>query len=299
MSELGNFLRQAREEKKVSLDQLQEITKIRKRYLEAIEQGEYGILPGQFYARAFVKSYAEAIGLSAENVFEQFSADLPEVPKAPVVESLSKRKTKEVRATSPKIGKWISRVVFYSFIVLVVALFYLAALKYLEPSGNQTVENDPSTPNISSSGNIGKENPDATPNEQSQNQNSAQQKQQPSPEEKAVEENTVQEPTLTKVETTPKKTTFELTNAQKMELVLQATNGPIWYQLTDIKTNQTIDTAQLAKGTEKQWDVSSNKQVRFKFGNTKAFTLLVNGKPVDLSHVEKPLNIHYVEFLMK
>lgn len=71
LSELGQFLKQARVEKNISIEEIQEITKIRKRYLEAIENGEYDVLPGQFYARAFIKSYSEAIGLNAEDVLQQ------------------------------------------------------------------------------------------------------------------------------------------------------------------------------------------------------------------------------------
>lgn len=63
MSDLGYILRKTRLERKISLDDLQEVTKIRKRYLEAIEEGNYKVLPGSFYVRAFIKSYAEAVGL--------------------------------------------------------------------------------------------------------------------------------------------------------------------------------------------------------------------------------------------
>lgn len=58
MSELGQVLQRAREEKGITLDDIQRITKIQRRYLEAIERGHFHVLPGHFYARAFIKSYA-------------------------------------------------------------------------------------------------------------------------------------------------------------------------------------------------------------------------------------------------
>ncbi|WP_139037439.1 helix-turn-helix domain-containing protein, partial [Bacillus pumilus] len=62
MTELGKRLVEAREEKGMSLEDLQTVTKIQKRYLLAIEQGNYDIIPGKFYVRAFIKQYAEAVG---------------------------------------------------------------------------------------------------------------------------------------------------------------------------------------------------------------------------------------------
>ncbi len=71
MTELGNRLKEAREEKGMSLDDLQAATKIQKRYLTALEEGNYDIIPGKFYVRAFIKQYAEAVGLDSELLFEE------------------------------------------------------------------------------------------------------------------------------------------------------------------------------------------------------------------------------------
>ncbi|WP_021878656.1 RodZ family helix-turn-helix domain-containing protein, partial [Paenibacillus sp. P22] len=86
MSELGQTLRTAREEMGLSLDQVQEMTKIRKHYLTAIEEGNYAALPGSFYARAFVKNYAEAVGLNADELLNYYKNELPAAPAASAVE---------------------------------------------------------------------------------------------------------------------------------------------------------------------------------------------------------------------
>src|SRR5690625_1769033 len=75
--EIGEKLKEAREAKSISLDSLQETTKIQKRYLIAIEQGNLHILPGKFYARAFIKEYAIAVGLDPDELLEGHKDEVP------------------------------------------------------------------------------------------------------------------------------------------------------------------------------------------------------------------------------
>ncbi len=85
LTELGDKLKQARREKGLSLDDLQQVTKIQKRYLVAIEEGNYAVMPGKFYARAFIKQYAEAVGLDSATLFDEFESEVPETPQQEVV----------------------------------------------------------------------------------------------------------------------------------------------------------------------------------------------------------------------
>ena len=76
MSELGTRLREARVEKGYTLNTLQQMTKIQKKYLQAIEDGQYEEVPGNFYVRAFVKQYADMVGLNGEDLLEEFQEEL-------------------------------------------------------------------------------------------------------------------------------------------------------------------------------------------------------------------------------
>lgn len=78
LAELGNRLKEARMAKGYSLEDLQEITKIQKRYLSAIEEGNFSVMPGAFYVRAFIKQYAEAVGLDANEILETYKNEIPE-----------------------------------------------------------------------------------------------------------------------------------------------------------------------------------------------------------------------------
>ncbi|NLE75532.1 MAG: helix-turn-helix domain-containing protein [Chloroflexi bacterium] len=63
---LGTRLRQAREAKSVSLAEAEDVTRIRRVYLEALETDRYDALPGASFVRGFVRNYAQYLGLNPE-----------------------------------------------------------------------------------------------------------------------------------------------------------------------------------------------------------------------------------------
>lgn len=69
---IGEALRKARVEKGYSLEFLEEATKIRAKYLEALENEKFDVLPGQVYAKAFLRTYAKFLGLDMEEIIREF-----------------------------------------------------------------------------------------------------------------------------------------------------------------------------------------------------------------------------------
>jgi cytoskeletal protein RodZ len=72
MKEIGAKLRAARETKKISLEEIQAQTKIRRRFLEAIESGDWDVIPGEIYLRGFICSYAELVGLDGAELLREY-----------------------------------------------------------------------------------------------------------------------------------------------------------------------------------------------------------------------------------
>lgn len=83
MSELGEILRSARLKKGIALDDVADATRIKLAYLEALEDGEYSLLPGPAYVTGFLRTYARYLGLHPEDVVEEFYAAQP-VPQPSV-----------------------------------------------------------------------------------------------------------------------------------------------------------------------------------------------------------------------
>lgn len=72
---VGNKLHEARTRRKLSLQEVEEATKIRGRYLQAIEHDEWDQLPGDTYARAFIRTYGRLVGLDGDRLAEEQRRD--------------------------------------------------------------------------------------------------------------------------------------------------------------------------------------------------------------------------------
>ena len=79
----GPRLRQERERQQISLQAIAESTKISRSLLEALERDDVSRWPTGIFRRAFVRSYAQAIGLDADEIVREFSERFPDPAGAP------------------------------------------------------------------------------------------------------------------------------------------------------------------------------------------------------------------------
>jgi cytoskeleton protein RodZ len=74
MFEIGPALREARERRGLAFSQIEEATAIRTRYLRALEDERFGVLPGPTYAKGFLRAYAEYLGLDGQLFIDEFNS---------------------------------------------------------------------------------------------------------------------------------------------------------------------------------------------------------------------------------
>src|SRR5439155_13133190 len=72
MPEIGATLRDARMRQHIDISEIEARTKIRAKYLRALENEEWDLLPGPTYVKSFLRTYAEALGLDARMVLEEY-----------------------------------------------------------------------------------------------------------------------------------------------------------------------------------------------------------------------------------
>jgi cytoskeletal protein RodZ len=73
MFDIGSSLREARLRQKLDFPELEERTKIRPKYLRALEDERFDILPAPTYVRGFLRSYAEALGLDGQPFVDEYN----------------------------------------------------------------------------------------------------------------------------------------------------------------------------------------------------------------------------------
>lgn len=78
MIRVGTKLRETRLKKRLTLADVSQNTKIRKEFLEAIEEGDYAKLPSASYAQGFVRNYASFLGLPEQETLALFRREFDE-----------------------------------------------------------------------------------------------------------------------------------------------------------------------------------------------------------------------------
>ena len=74
MFDIGSSLREARARQGLDFPELEGITKIRPKYLRALEDEQFDILPAPTYVRGFLRSYAEALGLDGQPFVDEYNS---------------------------------------------------------------------------------------------------------------------------------------------------------------------------------------------------------------------------------
>jgi transcriptional regulator with XRE-family HTH domain len=72
MPDIGRTLREARMRARIDISELEAETKIRAKYLRALENEEWDLLPGPTYVKSFLRSYADALGLDGRMLVEEY-----------------------------------------------------------------------------------------------------------------------------------------------------------------------------------------------------------------------------------
>jgi len=100
MPEIGDQLRETRMRNRIDITEVEAATKIRAKYLRALENEEWDLLPGPTFVKTFLRTYADYLGLDARNLVEEYRAryERPAVQElAPFGTSLGGRRAQRER----------------------------------------------------------------------------------------------------------------------------------------------------------------------------------------------------------
>ncbi|EEM40383.1 Transcriptional regulator [Bacillus thuringiensis serovar sotto str. T04001] len=271
VTELGQKLKEAREAKGLSIDQLHEITKIQKRHLVAIEEGNYDVLPGAFYARAFIKQYADAVGLNGEELLVEHQSTIPQSERREVPQVSTGQKTQETmqKSSSWPVADHMPKILV-ALLVIAVGVVIWFVFQALTGKDDEKV---PSAQSEKIEVQKAKDSPLDTKKAEEPKKEEPK-KEEPKKEEQPAPPTGQQEVKV--VGTTGKVSTLEIHNNKTLELEISA-KGASYVDVKDDAGNEILNTTVQSGQTEKR-DVSTLKEVRLNIGSAPNVEIKLNGQ---------------------
>lgn len=266
LNEIGEKLKEARKAKGYTLDDLQQMTKIQKRYLIAIEEGNYDVMPGKFYARAFIKQYADTVGLNGDQLLEEYTDAVPHTHDEEYVEKVSTDQTRSGKNTEnvflTKVQDYLPTILIGLLAVAIVAAIYFAVIKTNDQGNEDMITKESEQIAVSSAGSISEE--------ESVKESS----------ETALSEESKEAQGIEMLSSNGSTTTYSVTGTSEgSTLILTASGGDSWVSVEGDGT--TIDAQLITDGSNLETEIpDGTSSLVVIIGNAPATKVNFNGKDV-------------------
>ncbi|MFS0751780.1 helix-turn-helix domain-containing protein [Oceanobacillus sp. 1P07AA] len=301
--DVGAKLKEARLSSGVSLDSLQETTKIQKRYLVAIEEGNLHILPGKFYARAFIKEYAMAVGLDPNELLEEHREELPSTEEENVQYTRIQRTRRENNSNDK--GSRISSIIPSIIVVLLVIGIIIVAWLFIR-ANSSTDATDPSEEpqenNVIIEDGADDSNNETGEGTAEENNEESEGSSEDNAEDNESEEGTSEDLSVEVIEegtgASPNSVIGVSNYGDEVTVSVDSTgDGESWLEVTSGSGESLYSSVFNADASPQEWDASEFESISLNVGNAPAVTISINGTeieyPVDTSTVHQKLEIQF------
>jgi cytoskeletal protein RodZ len=117
--EIGNSLREARLRQGLEIPRIESDTKIRGKYLRALEEEQFELLPGDTYVKGFLRTYADYLGLDGQLYLDEFNSRFAAVEEVPFAQSTSPKRRQRRRVESNLVVVALAAIVAVTVLVVV------------------------------------------------------------------------------------------------------------------------------------------------------------------------------------
>ncbi|MFJ7939888.1 RodZ domain-containing protein [Peribacillus sp. NPDC096622] len=291
LTELGNRLKEAREAKGLSLEDLQELTKIQKRYLIGIEEGNYSMMPGKFYVRAFIKQYCEAVGLDSEEIFEQYKSEIPSVYSEELPEQLSRvQSRKTIPAGDSKVVEMLPKILAAVLVIGAAVLIWVLVLNYMSNPDNDDKKDAKQSDVVdyNKSEDFNKEEKNA---DQKQNEEKSDSSDKKTEDDTAVKEEK-KEQNLAVTSSNGKNSTYELKNTDTFKLKVTSKGSP-WVGIKNGE-GKLLFQGTIEKDKSQEIDFTNEKEAVINIGRAYETEIYVNDEKLEYSISPTEVNTQLV-----
>jgi cytoskeleton protein RodZ len=117
--EIGNSLREARLRQGLEIPRVESDTKIRGKYLRALEDEEFEVLPGDTYVKGFLRTYADYLGLEGQLYLDEYNSRFAAADEVPFAQSTTPSRPKRRRVESNLVVVALAAIVAVTVLVVV------------------------------------------------------------------------------------------------------------------------------------------------------------------------------------
>lgn len=279
---IGTRLKEAREEKGLSLESLQETTKIQKRYLRAIEEENFSILPGKFYARAFIKEYAVAVNLNVDELFEEYKDDLPQPEEHTSTQYTRIQRTRKENSLT-KNSALFSIIPTIIVVLLIIGVFFAVwFFMFKSPPNNEEVNQVEEKDDNAIIRNGNDDENESNNNGEEDNEDVTEEDNLDTEEEgDELELNIIEDDLTEKPETV-----FELNNVTDDLTLTLESSGETWLEVVNNEDEQLFYGILSESDSPMEIDISNEKEIYFSVGNASVLDITFND--LDLEYPEDP-----------
>jgi cytoskeleton protein RodZ len=136
VADIGTTLREARMRARIDISEVETRTKIRAKYLRAIENEEWDLLPGPVYVKSFLRTYAEYLGLDSRALIDDYKRryERPSDQELRPIATLSRERERAARG--PLLPPWA--IIAGVLVVVIVVLYVVGTLNTKSKPTNTT-----------------------------------------------------------------------------------------------------------------------------------------------------------------
>ena len=295
MNGIGQTLKEAREKKGLTLDDLQQTTKIQKRYLIAIEAENFDALPGDFYVRAFIQQYAKVVDLDGDELLAQLEEKPGITTETPVAHETTTR-TEAVRIEQAEKNDFLGKLMNYlPTIIIVIVVVAILGTIYVVAWGNHsknTESQSSSSQTVSVSSDVKKKKSSASTSSAKKTTSSKT----PSAKKKSAASN---KQTIENVSSEGSKFVYDVKNAaDKNKLELSVSGSAAWSAVSS--NGSQVWQGTLNDGGSHTVELpESTTTITISLGNSNSTSLKLNGKKFDYKKENDTLTVRTITLNLK
>jgi cytoskeletal protein RodZ len=283
--DVGARLKEARLAKGLSLDSLQETTKIQKRYLVAIEEGNFHLLPGKFYARAFIKEYATAVGINPNDLLEEHKEEIPKSETESEIQYTRVERAQRENAAD-RSSAFFSILPKVIVVLLIVGIIGAAIWFYNQStSSNEPTEIEESTPDVVIRDSNEQDTSDsAEEDDEDENDNDTEETTDEAEEEEEDLEEENEEVTFEVDEVgegSPPESTITITNPGEELLFTFESEAQVWLDVQNEQGEAFYGELVTSENSPVEIDLTDQDSIYLNIGSTPNLDITINGVPFE------------------